>query len=80
MVGNANMFITSMNNYLSGPKLRFDPRTFLAHYVIEAVRDYLSEVRKDLLDALIRTIFNWNKNHNLVPRWHEAENKWYGSK
>ena len=54
MVGNANMFISSMNNFLARfPKLRLDPayipRTLS---VIEAVRDYLNEVEKDLLDAL----------------------------
>ena len=54
MVGNANMFISSMNNFLSRfPKLRLDPayipRTLS---VIEAVRDYLNEVEQDLLDAL----------------------------
>ena len=54
MVGNANMFISGMNNYLSRfPKLRLDPayipRTLS---VIEAVRSYLEEVEKDLLDAL----------------------------
>ena len=54
MVGNANMFISSMNNFLSRfPKLRLDPayipRTLA---VIEAVRDYLNEVEKDLWDAL----------------------------
>ena len=54
MVGNANMFISSMNNFLSRfPKLRLDPayipRTLS---VIEAVRDYLNEIEKDLLDAL----------------------------
>jgi len=54
MVGLANMFIDGMNNYLTRfPKLRLDPayipRTL---EVIEAVRDYLNEVEKDLLDAL----------------------------
>ena len=54
MIGNANMFISSMNNFLSRfPKLRLDPayipRTLS---VIEAVRNYLNEVEKDLLDAL----------------------------
>ena len=48
------MFIDGMNNYLTRfPKLRLDPayipRTLS---VIEAVRDYLNEVEKDLLDAL----------------------------
>ena len=54
MVGNANMFISSMNNFLSRfPKLRLDP-TYIPRTlsVIEAVRDYLNEVEKDLLDAL----------------------------
>lgn len=54
MIGLANMFIEGMNNYLTRfPKLRLDPayipRTLS---VIEAVRDYLNEVEKDLLDAL----------------------------
>lgn len=54
MIGHANMFISGMNNFLSRfPKLRLDPayipRTLS---VIEAVRDYLNEVEKDLLDAL----------------------------
>lgn len=54
MIGLANMFIDGMNNYLTRfPKLRLDPayipRTLS---VIEAVRDYLNEVEKDLLDAL----------------------------
>ena len=60
MVGNANMFISSMNNFLSRfPKLRLDPayipRTLS---VIEAVRDYLNEVEKDLLDALAESNVN----------------------
>ena len=60
MVGNANMFISGMNNYLSRfPKLRLDPayipRTLS---VIEAVRDYLNEVEKDLLDALAESNVN----------------------
>ena len=54
MIGLANMFIDGINNYLTRfPKLRLDPeyipRTLS---VIEAVRDYLNEVEKDLLDAL----------------------------
>ena len=54
MIGLANMFIDGVNNYLTRfPKLRLDlayiPRTLA---VIEAVRDYLNEVEKDLLDAL----------------------------
>ena len=54
MIGLANMFIDGMNNYLTRfPKLRLDPayipRTLS---VIEAVRDYLNEVEKDILDAL----------------------------
>ena len=62
MVGNANMFITGMNNYLSRfPKLRLDPayipRTLS---VIEAVRDYLNEVEKDLLVALQESSTNEN--------------------
>ena len=54
MVGNANMFISGMNNYLSRfPKLRLDPKYIPRTLsVIEAVRDYLNEVEKDLLDAL----------------------------
>ena len=60
MVGNANMFISCMNNYLSRfPKLRLDPeyipRTLS---VIEAVRDYLNEVEKDLLDVLAESNVN----------------------
>lgn len=54
MIGLANMFIDGVNNYLTRfPKLRLDsayiPRTL---EVIEAVHDYLDEVKKDLLDAL----------------------------
>ena len=54
MIGLANMFIDGVNNYLTRfPKLRLDPayipRTLA---VIEAVHDYLDEVKKDLLDAL----------------------------
>ena len=54
MIGLANMFIDGVNNYLTRfPKLRLDlayiPRTLA---VIEAVRDYLNEVEKDLWDAL----------------------------
>ena len=54
MIGLANMFIDGINNYLTRfPKLRLDPayipRTL---EVIEAVHDYLDEVKKDLLDAL----------------------------
>ena len=48
------MFIDGMNNYLTRfPKLRLDP-TYIPRTlsVIEAVRDYLNEVKKDLLDAL----------------------------
>ena len=60
MIGLANMFIDGMNNYLTRfPKLRLDPayipRTLS---VIEAVRDYLSEVEKDLLDALAKSNVN----------------------
>ena len=54
MVGNANMFISGMNNYLSRfPKLRLDP-TYIPRTlsVIEAVRNYLNEVEKDILNAL----------------------------
>ena len=54
MIGLANMFIDGMNNYLTRfPKLRLDP-TYIPRTlsVIEAVRDYLNEVEKDLLDAL----------------------------
>lgn len=60
MVGNANMFISGMNNYLSRfPKLRLDP-TYIPRTlsVIEAVRDYLNEVEKDLLDALAESNVN----------------------
>ncbi len=62
MVGNANMFISSMNNFLSRfPKLRLDPayipRTL---EVIEAVRDYLNEVKKDLLAVLQESTTNAN--------------------
>ena len=54
MIGLANIFIDGVNNYLTRfPKLRLDPayipRTL---EVIEAVHDYLDEVKKDLLDAL----------------------------
>ena len=54
MIGLTNMFIDGVNNYLTRfPKLRLDPayipRTL---EVIEAVHDYLDEVKKDLLDAL----------------------------
>lgn len=54
MIGLANMFIDGINNYLTRfPKLRLDPayipRTL---EVLEAVHDYLDEVKKDLLDAL----------------------------
>ena len=54
LIGLANMFIDGINNYLTRfPKLRLDlayiPRTL---EVIEAVHDYLDEVKKDLLDAL----------------------------
>ena len=62
MVGNANMFISGMNNYLSRfPKLRLDP-TYIPHTlsVIEAVRDYLNEVEKDLLAALQESTTNAN--------------------
>ena len=48
------MFISGMNNYLTRfPKLRLDP-TYIPRTlaVIEAVRDYLNGVEKDLLDAL----------------------------
>lgn len=56
MVGNANMFISGMNNYLTRfPKLRLDP-TYIPRTlsVIEAVR----EVEKDLLDALAKSNVN----------------------
>ena len=62
MVGNANMFISGMNNYLSRfPKLRLDP-TYIPRTlsVIEAVRDYLNEVEKDLLAALQESTTNVN--------------------
>ena len=54
MIGLANMFIDGVNNYLTRfPKLRLDPayipRTL---EVIEAVHDYLEDVKKDLLEAL----------------------------
>ena len=54
MIGLANMFIDGVNNYLTRfPMLRLDPayipRTL---EVIEAVHDYLEDVKKDLLDAL----------------------------
>lgn len=54
MVGHANLFIDGMNNFLSRfPKLRLDPKYIPRTLeVIEAVRDYLNEVEKDLLDAL----------------------------
>jgi len=60
MVGNANMFISGMNNYLSRfPKLRLDP-TYIPRTlsVIEAVRSYLDDVEKDLLDALAESDVN----------------------
>ena len=54
MIGLTNMFIDGVNNYLTRfPKLRLDPayipRTL---EVIEAVHDYLEDVKKDLLEAL----------------------------
>ena len=54
LLGLANMFIDGINNYFTRfPKLRLDPayipRTL---EVIEAVHDYLEDVKKDLLDAL----------------------------
>lgn len=63
MIGLANMFIDGINNYLSRfPKLRLDPayipRTLA---VVEAVRSYLNEVEKDLLDALAES--NVNTDH-----------------
>ena len=60
MVGNANMFISGMNNYLSRfPKLRLDPAYITRTLsVIEAVRDYLNEVEKDLLAALAESNVN----------------------
>ncbi len=63
MVGLANMFIDGINNYLTRfPKLRLDPayipRTL---EVIEAVHDYLDEVKKDLLDALAESNVNTDK-------------------
>ena len=62
MVGLANMFIDGINNYLTRfPKLRLDPayipRTLS---VIEAVRDYLNEVEKDLLAVLQESTTNAN--------------------
>ncbi len=54
MIGLANMFIDGINNYLTRfPKLRLDPAYIpRALEVIDAVHDYLDEVKKDLLDAL----------------------------
>ena len=77
MIGLANMFIDGMNNYLTRfPKLRLDPayipRTLS---VIEAVRDYLNEVEKDLLDALEESkIFSENegKSQANIPDSNEA--------
>ena len=63
MVGLANMFIDGINNYLTRfPKLRLDP-TYIPRTlsVIEAVRDYLNEVEKDLLDALAESNVNTDK-------------------
>ena len=54
MIGLANMFIDGVNNYLTRfPKLRLDPEYIPRTLeVIEAVHDYLDDVKKDLLDAL----------------------------
>lgn len=72
MVGLANMFIDGINNYLTRfPKLRLDP-TYIPRTlsVIEAVRDYLNEVEKDLLDALAESNVNTDKPQSEQELYH----------